>query len=237
MNEEVIKQRLLDNGRIPLEEINYSSQLFAIRDLLYRQERADRKLLGRIEEADEVARRTRGRANEHAVDHWVGLVEMSCYQDAAHSMAAVGMLAPFIESVFQSAFCYIGDELPWGKLVKNIVKRVKNVGMEEYLPEDLEPTLSALFEYRNNMFHGGFEWSSKRLKKFERLMDENGWTPEWFSMATSDDEPWMFYMTSAFIEHCLEMAEKVIKGIEQFCLEKSGLIAQQETLHKRGAWI
>lgn len=237
MNEEVIKQRLLVDGWIPLEEINYSSQLLAIRDLLYRQERADRKLLDRIEEADEVARQARGRANEHAVDHWTELVEMSCYQDAAHSMAAVGMLAPLIESVFQSAFRYIGDELPRGKLVKNIVKRVKKFGMEEYMPKDFESTLSALFEYRNNMFHGGFEWSSKRLKKFERLLDENGWTPEWFSMATSDDEPWMFYMTSAFVDHCLEMAEKLIKGIEQFCWEKSGLIAQQETPHTGGSWI
>jgi len=237
MNDEFIKQRLLGEGRIPLEEINYSSQLVAIRDLLYRQEQADRNLLDRVEEADEVARRTGGRANEYAVDNWVGLVEMSCYQDAAHSMAAVGMLAPFIESVFRSAFRYIGDELPPWELVKNIVKRVKGVGMEEYLPSDLEPTLSALFQYRNNMFHGGFEWSSKRLKEFERLLKKNRWPLEWFSWATSDDEPWMFYMTPAFVEHCLEMFEKVIKGIEQFCREKSGPIAQQETPHKRRSWI
>ncbi len=205
----------------PLEEFNHGAQLVAIRGLLHRQELADQELSDRIKEADEVARRTRGRANEHAVDVWVELAEMSCYQDAAHSMAAVGMIAPLVESAFRAAFRSIGNELPSGSLVRNIVKRVEEVGMKEYLPADLEPMLSALFAYRNKMFHGGFEWSSEELKRFERLMDENRWLPDWFSKATSDDEPWMFYMTSAFVDHCLEMAEGIIRGIEQFGLERN----------------
>ena len=93
--------------------------------------------------------------------------------------------------------------------------------MKEYLPPDLEPTLSALFEYRNKMLHGGFEWATNELKKFERLVDADRWPPDWFSSATSDGEPWMFYMTSAFVDHCLEMAEWVIRGIEQFGLERN----------------
>ena len=203
----------------PLEEFNHGAQLVAIRGLLYRQERADQKLSDRIKEADGVARRTRGRANDHAVDVWVELAEMSCYQDAAHSMAAVGMIAPLIESAFRAAFRSIGRELPSADIVRNIVKRVEEVGMKEYLPADLEPTLCALFAYRNKMFHGGFEWSSKDLKKFERLLDRR--PSDWFSKATSDDETWMFYMTSAFVDHCLEMAEGIIRGIEQFGLERN----------------
>ena len=205
----------------PLEEFNHGAQLVAIRDLLYRQERADRELSDRIKEADAVARRTRGRANGHAVDVWVELAEMSCYQDAAHSMAAVGMIAPLIESAFRAAFRSIGNELPQRNLVKKIIKRVEEEGMKEYLPPDLEPTLSALFEYRNKMFHGGFEWSTDELKKFERLLDAGRWPSDWFSKATSDDEPWMYYMTTAFVEHCLEMAEGVIRGIEQFGLKRN----------------
>ena len=205
----------------PLEEFNYGAQLVAIRDLLYRQERADQELSDRIKEADEVARRMRGRANEDAVDIWVELAEMSCYQDAAHSMAAVGMIAPLIESAFRAAFRSIENELPQGSLVRNIVKRVEKVGMKDYLPADLDPTLSALFAYRNKMFHGGFEWSAEELKRFVRLLAENRWPADWFSMATSDDEPWMFYMTSAFVDHCLEMAEGVIRGIHQFGLERN----------------
>ena len=205
----------------PLGESNYGAQLVAIRDLLYRHELADQELSDRIREADAVARRAEGRANDHAVEVWVELAEMSCYQDAAHSMAAVGMIAPLIESAFRAAFRSIKKDLPRGNLVKEIVKRAEEVGMRKYLPPDLEPTLSALFEYRNKMFHGGFEWSKDELKKFEKLLDENLWPPDWFSKATTDDEPWMFYMTSAYVDHCLEMAEGVIRGIRQFGLKRN----------------
>ena len=205
----------------PLGEFNHGAQLIAIRGLLYRQERADQELSDRIKEADEGARRTRGRANDHAVDVWVELAEMSCYQDAAHSMAAVGMIAPLIESAFRAAFRSMGKGLPPRNLAKNIVKRVEEVGMKEYMPADLEPTLFALFAYRNKMFHGGFEWSSEELKWFDNRLDENRWPPDWFSRATSDDEPWMFYMTSAFVDHCFEMAERVIQGIKEYGLERS----------------
>ena len=222
----------IEDIHFPLEEFNHSAQLVAIRRLLYRQERADQELSDRMKEADEVARRTNGRANEHAVDAWVELAEISCYQDAAHSMAAVGMIAPFIESAFRAAFPSIGTESPRRSLVKDIVKHTEEVGMKEYLPTDLEPTLSALFAYRNKMFHGGFEWSSQELKRFERLLDRNRWPHDWFSKATSNDEPWMFYMTSAFVDHCLDMAERVIRGIEQFGWERNfGLIAKQEGPH------
>ncbi|MCY4449299.1 MAG: hypothetical protein OXE02_10725 [Chloroflexi bacterium] len=205
----------------PLEAFNYGAQLVAIRGLLYRQERADEELSDRIKEADEVARRTKGPANDHAVDAYAELAEMSCYQDAAHSMAAVGMIAPLIESAFRAAFPSIGTGLPRRNLAKDIVKHVEEVGMKEYLPADLEPTLAALFKYRNEMFHGGFEWSSEKLKKFETLLGEERWPSGWFSKATSDDDPWMFYMTPAFVDHCLDVAERVIRGIEQFGLEKN----------------
>lgn len=93
--------------------------------------------------------------------------------------------------------------------------------MNEYLPQDLEPVLSALFAYRNKMFHGGFEWLSEELKDFERLLGENLWPRDWFSGATVDDEPWMFYMTPLFVDHCLETAEKAITGIALFASERN----------------
>ena len=117
----------------PPEEFNHGAQLVAIRGLLYRQEQADQKLSDKIREADEVARRTRGSANDHAIDVWVELAEMSCYQDAAHSMAAVGMIAPLIESVFRTAFRSIRNELPSAHLVRNIIERVGR-GWHEGVP-------------------------------------------------------------------------------------------------------
>ena len=47
-------------------------------------------------------------------------------------------------------------------------KLVGEVEVREYMPDDLETTLAALFSYRNEMFHFGFEWSTKELERFER---------------------------------------------------------------------
>ena len=70
------------------------------------------------------------------------------------------------------------------------------------------------------MFHGGFEWSTGESKKFEGLLDAGDGLLIGFPKATSSDEPWMFYMTPAFVDHCLKMAEGIISGIEQFGLER-----------------
>ena len=64
-----------DGIRFPLWEINSGADLVAIRGLLYCQEWANQELSDRIKEADEVARRTTGRANDHAVDVWVELAQ------------------------------------------------------------------------------------------------------------------------------------------------------------------
>lgn len=205
-----------------LEEIDYDAQLFAIRSLLTREARAARQPEERIEEVDEMARRSRGAANYHAVEEWVDLVHGSCYQGAAHSTAAVGMLAPFIESVFRHAFPddfrrivkrKENRRLPWAEKVGKLVDEVE---VREYMPGDLEATLAALFAYRNKMLHFGFEWPSKELEHFEEQLESSRWPGDWFSKATSDDRPWMFYMSPEFIDHCLESVEKVVEGIEEF---------------------
>ena len=203
-----------------LDGIDYDSQLLAIRSLLSRQMHEDQQLEEKIEEAEKIALRTQGAANEHATEQWVGLAHDSCYQEAAHSMAAVGMLAPFLESVFKQAFSRIGMDLTQGHLAENIIKFVEEAGMKSYMPDDLDLCLSALFTYRNKMFHNGFEWPPKELLKFEKRLNNSGWPSEWFSKATIDDDPWMFYMSSAFIEHCVERIEQVTEGIEKFDLDR-----------------
>lgn len=205
-----------------LEKMDYDAQLFAIRSLLVREENAAQDREDRIAEVDELARRSRGAANYHAVEEWVDLVHGSCYQGAAHSTAAVGMLAPFIESVFRHAFpddfrrIANREENRRLPLAEKIGKLVVEVEVREYMPDELEATLAALFAYRNKMFHFGFEWPSKELEHFEEQVETSGWPGDWFSVATSDDRPWMFYMSPEFIDHCLELVEQVVKGIERF---------------------
>ena len=183
---------------------------------MWRQDQADTELTARIRRAEEYASQALGAANEHAVNELIGLIQDSFYQDAAHSMVAIGMLAPFIESVFRQAFRGIHEELPRRDLEKNITKIVDKVGMREYMPNDLGPTLSALFAYRNNMFHGGFEWAPNDRQQFEKRLNSSDWPSDWFGRVTSGDEPWMFYMSRIFISHCLASIEQVITGIEKF---------------------
>ena len=195
-------------------DFDYDSQMDAISALLYRLAEADVNLAINIENTRKIASHSSGDANESAVEQWVDLMHASIYQDAAHSMAAVGMLAPVIESVFKNAFLKIGAELPRGDLVKGIEATAKRVGLAPYLPYELTLTLEALFEYRNKMFHYGFEWPPNESRKFDNRLSD--WPTGWFEKATVDDKPWMFYMTPEFIQHCLIIIRICIDEIDHF---------------------
>ena len=194
-------------------DFDYDSQMDAISALLYRLKKADDNLDLNIENTRKIASRSSGDANESAVEQWVDLMHASIYQDAAHSMAAVGMLAPVIESVFKNAFLKVGVELPRGDLVKGIESTAKRVGLGAYLPYELKPTLEALFEYRNKMFHYGFEWPPNERRKFDNRLSD--WPTGWFQKATVGDEPWIFYMSPEFIRHCLGIIRVCIDLIEK----------------------
>jgi hypothetical protein len=248
---EEMAPRDLAYGLLP--DLNYEAQVMAIRLLLSRQRKADNEL------ADEIKRMETfcsGRHANQAVDEWVDLLHDSVYQSAAHSMAAAGMLAPLVESLFHGAFYKVREHsLPanalysthprwkfsaddaWdchyfynkeGKreqnLVKGITQLAEAVGLSSYLPNDLEPTLQALFEYRNKMFHCGFEWPVDKRGKFaERIVkasSEEGWSSGWFDKAESDETPWIFYLTDGFVDHCLNCIDRVIDGMGSFAEER-----------------
>ncbi len=203
-------------------DFDYRSHLFAIRCLLSRQRVADEELAGDIEKAGRMAAQTQGPANENWVEEQVDRMHDSVYQDAAHSMAAVGMLAPFMEAAFKRTFRHMGKEWPRKQdTTETIMKYVCELGMKGYMPDDLNTTLQTLFAYRNKMFHFGFEWPLEERQKFEKSL--LGWPSDWFDKATSDDEPWMFYMTPKFVDHCVERAEQVIEGIREFEIGQRGV--------------
>src|SRR5688500_16028717 len=85
-------------------ELDLDAQLHAIHALLAGHRAADRHLTDEIERLADQARKATGFANELAVDEWVDALHTSVYQDAAHSLAAVGMLAPLIESILAQSF-------------------------------------------------------------------------------------------------------------------------------------
>ena len=209
---------------------DYDAQLYAIRGLLRRHRQADDALSNEIKAIEAFAKQASGSANERAVDDWVDHLHQSVFQDAAHSMAAVGMLAPFVESLFKQAFPGIRDLLerngrvlatharwtmpksrrwdcryaslsPHTKhIVEGIMELAEATGLAADLPADLRKTLAALFGYRNKMFHLGFEWPDTERSAFERRIVDDGWPQDWFTQATTDGKPWVFYLSDTFVQ-------------------------------------
>lgn len=239
-----------------LLDLDYDAQVMAIHLLLSRQRRADDELANEIKRMES---HSSVRHGQWAVDQWVNLLHDSVYQSAAHSMAAVGMLAPLVESMFYEAFRRVREQLfpasslqsshlhwklsgddAWDchffyikqgrhkNLVEGITQLAEAVGLSTYLPKDLKPTLQALFEYRNKMFHCGFEWPVDERKKFAKRIgdastkgsEEERWSSSWFNKAESAGEPWVFYLTDAFVEHCLDRIDRIIEGVGAFAGEQ-----------------
>ncbi len=223
---------------------DYDAQLFAIRRLLRRHRQADEELSKEIKDIEEFARRASGVANDRAVDEWVDHLHHSVFQDAAHSMAAVGMLAPFLESLFHHAFIGARDllerhgwkapdharwQLPRDRqwdcrylstggrhFVSGVMELANLTDLAADLPDNIKATLDALFVYRNKMLHLGFEWPHEERLEFAKTIESRTWDPSWFSRATSGGEPWIFYLSDTFVDHCLAMIDHILEGFGAF---------------------
>ena len=92
-----------DAAVLLMPSLDYESQLIAITGMLNSHRQAEEDITAQIKRIERVTRRT-----EHTVDAWIEKLHQSSYQGAAHSMAAVGMVAPLIESMFDHAYREIG---------------------------------------------------------------------------------------------------------------------------------
>lgn len=220
-------------------EPDFRSQLIAVRVVLQRNREAEEKVSAEIKQLEADIRKRGG--DSWLVDHWVDKLHSSTFLDATHSMAAVALIAPLMESLFGRAFLYLKHTMGesyslgsgherwqlddrwdhrylWkrgrrsGDIAKGIVQLAEAIDLKQHLPADLARTLSVLFEYRNKMFHCGLEWPSKDRKDFANLIKSNGWT-DCFERAESGGDPWIFYMSRKFIEHCVDTVDEVIEGI------------------------
>ena len=242
-----------DQALFLIRERDLEAQLLAIRGALSRNQQSDAAVAAEIKELDEQIRTYAGgdqRYQMYLEDQWIDALHDTAFQDAAHSMAAVGMLAPFVESLFVSIFSglreyeqsnynassddpriaassndfwdphFVFDQ---GRRRKDIVAGIgrlaRTTGLSEYLPSDYVKMLSALFAYRNKLFHLGFEWPIEEGIKFDERVKSGDWPAEWFQKATRDDEPWIFYMSDEFIRHCLKTIDEVLEGVGAY-LEK-----------------
>lgn len=220
------------------------AQLLAIKSLLARNQRQDEELeasLGRLRrEAESETGEIRFRTHDVFVDECHGAV----FQDAAHSMSAVGMLAPFIESLFVAIFSGLrrlnegkdfvtdvgcrgsaADDCFWDPhfvfdlqkprkdVVAGIGQLADAVDLTGSLPDGYLSAISALFAYRNKMFHHGFEWPQEERCKFGARIVSDNWQESWFSKSTYDGQVWFFYLSGEFVSHCLSLIDGILDGV------------------------
>lgn len=236
-----------DQALFLIRDHDIEAQLLAIRGVLQQNRQDEATVTEAIKALDHQIRTYDGgdeRYQMHMEDHWADTMHGTVFQDAAHSMSAVGMLAPFVESLFVAFFTALraeraaeGQGDPRAKamqdqywnaqlvfrqgemkpdLVAGIAQLSTSIGLQSFLPEGYEKTFAALFGYRNNMFHNGFEWPMEARLKFGKRIATDKWPEAWFSKSTSGDEPWIFYMSDVFIEHCLTTIDQVIAGVGKY---------------------
>lgn len=123
----VVEDDSIYNVNIIIPLFEYESQLLAIIDLLIRQYKADISLEEEIAKYDKAINESSGDYSEYdevQIDLRNELIQKSIFQDAAHSMSAIGMLAPFTESIFFNVFKGICEELFVSLEVNQVSKRL-----------------------------------------------------------------------------------------------------------------
>ncbi|AKC83096.1 hypothetical protein IMCC26134_10470 [Verrucomicrobia bacterium IMCC26134] len=233
-------------------DINIETQLIAVYGLLAKTKEADAEITQEIQGWEEHARTTSDDdAQQYAEGQWIDCLHRATYHGAAHSMAALGMLAPLLETVFHQylrAICQkltelgepIGTHERWARpsrkaydchyvwrnggfdkdVVSGIGQMVEALDMARCLPADFQQVLSALIEYRNKMFHNGFEWPMEERRDFEQRLQEKGFPTEWFTKATSGDDPVVFYMSETMIRKVMETIDGVLDGIAGYTRDR-----------------
>lgn len=101
-----------DYAVLLLGDADLEAQLRAIHAQLHRHAQADAALQDDIKDLAERASRASGEYGMHLENSWVDEMHGSVFQDAAHSAAAIGMLAPLLESLFVGIFGGIRDITP-----------------------------------------------------------------------------------------------------------------------------
>jgi hypothetical protein len=230
----VVTSRDLVN--LVLRPIDIELQLIAIQALLRRNAEADAVLETEAKALQERAARLSGWANDRALDESGTLFFHGVYQGAAHSMAAVGMIAPLTETVLERLLRFLPEvadpsgfnrghrrwQVEEGKRW-NCKLAVEKDGAEkgDFL-RGVPQILDALGQSR--LLDGQRRMQFEALFRYRNNMFHNGmewpielrlrferdrkaWPDSWFATAETGTAPWIIYMTPEFVELCLSFVE------------------------------
>lgn len=240
-----------------IDNVEWDSQLQAIRVLIGRNRKAREDFSAYIQQSEDEVAAYSGPHHDHYVDQHVDLLHETVYRDAAESMAAIGMIAPMVESILRQALAALGRmyqeksmappthqrwtradkgthkwEDRWncqlyfnrnGQASSNIPlgfpQLAQACGLARYLSAEFLTWFKAMFNYRNFMFHGGFEWSVGNRQLFTEMIEkEEGWQ-QFFTCSTSGGEPWIYYLSNETIDDMPDRVGKMLDELGQFAKE------------------
>jgi hypothetical protein len=104
-----------DYGLVPRDflsliptEFDLDRQLEIIQAIFHRNRKTSGETIKEIESIKEAANRLQGSAADQAVEDYGTMVYWAIYEDAAHGMSAIAMLAPLYERVLHGCLALIG---------------------------------------------------------------------------------------------------------------------------------
>jgi len=239
-----------------IDNVEWDSQLRAIRLFIDRNREARENFSAYIKQNEDEVEAYTGPHHDHYVDQHVDLLHETVYRDAAESMAAIGMIAPMVESILCQALAALGKmyqekkisppahkrwtradqancpwELRWNcQFHLNDKNEAKNniplgfpqlaeaCGLAQHLSSDFLTWFKAMFNYRNFMFHGGFEWSVGNRQKFMEMIEKEGWQ-QFFTCSTYGGEPWIYYLSNETIDGMPDRVGTMLDELGQFAKE------------------
>ncbi len=160
-----------------------------------------------------------------AAKDFYGLIHM--HHDALRANMQIAMLAPAIESLYKRTLHILTKEklgekalnkffdgkrfkgLKKGEkgylgIVNSIVQILKELDFESNFQRDAELYLSALFDYRNTLFHNGLDWDEKECKA---LLEKH--KKSWFTHHARPRKLYYFILpTKEFIDELINFFEE-----------------------------
>ncbi len=103
---------------------------------------------------------------------------------------------------------------------KGINELTEAICLTRYLPDDCWSKINALFEYRNCVFHHGFEWPPAIRENFTKCIEDKKWDNQWFLCSTCGEGVWMYNTSPQFIREIYELIYSIVEGLGRYCKSK-----------------
>lgn len=162
----------------------------------------------------------------------------TCFANVAQSLAFVTTTAAFVESFFKERLPVLGKKFTgryqhgharfqrYGQSVASfwdstkpirkgdgaattICEILEGADLMRFMVPNFTSIIHAIFKYRNQMIHHGFEWGLAERRKFARTIGDESWR-HWFFVSETDGEPWFFTVTPTFRGDCLNLCARSV---------------------------